>query len=109
MIVTFILTLYYQRKYLNIFIFNSLSYVYKLLFLSITLFIISFLLKQIDSRIILVLIPLVIITSSIIIFRYFKYFSLIEIEKYFSGYERIEYIVKKILIKNSKIILGNEN
>jgi len=47
--------------------------------------------------------------SSLIIFRYFNYFTVQDIEKYISGYGRIENIVKKLLIKNRKILIENEN
>ena len=109
MLLTFVLTLYYQRKYLNSFMFDSLHYIYRLALLFVVLFSIAILSRQIDNIVILIINPILIIVSSLIIFRYFNYFTVQDIEKYISGYGRIENIVKKLLIKNRKILIENEN
>jgi len=89
---SFILSLYYQNKYLNSLIFDSLSQVTKLILSFIILVLIGFVLKMfLDGYniLILIIIPLVIASITILLYKVFKLVTVEDIRRYFGRNNKI--------------------
>ena len=83
---SFILSLYYQKKYLDSLIFDSISQVIKLISAFVILVLIGFLIKIIlGGHIILILmiVPLVIVLLTLLLYRIFRLVKLEDIHRYF--------------------------
>jgi O-antigen/teichoic acid export membrane protein len=100
-ILSFFLCLYYQKKYLDSFIFDSLLIVKRLIFLFIVLFFTSYLLTILiqNAIILLFIIPFSVLLLSLIIFRTLNYFAVEDIHRYFGINNSISNITIKLLLK----------
>ncbi len=97
---SFILSLYYQNKFLKGFIFKNFKQLFKYIFILILVTGIGYIPNLISDNDILKIIiaPAIIILSTILFYRIFKIFTYEDIERYFEKNERIKLILKKILL-----------
>jgi len=101
-ITSFIYFLHLQKKYLNILIFTSFYNSLKLFLLLISNIGIGILLSySIKLKlIILIIIPIAIFICTIIMYRFFKFFTIDDLERYFGKRLIIATIIRKMVIAN---------
>ena len=98
---SFILCLYYQKKYLDSLIFDSLEQLFKFLIIVIVNVFWGFLVYYLVENIIvkIVLIPFTLIILSVIIYRHLRIFTSESIFKYSGQESLIGRAINRILIK----------
>ena len=96
---SFILSLYYQKKYLDSLIFDSISQVIKLISAFIILVLIGFFIKIfLGGHIILILmiVPFVIVLLTFLLYRIFRLVKLEDIHRYFGQHNKLSNALIKI-------------
>jgi len=98
---SFLLCLYYQKKYLNSTIFETFNKLVKLVSLFFILLFCSFVLHLIvnDNLLILIIIPICLLSISLLLFKYMVFFSKEDIIKYFGENNIVSNLTLKILLK----------
>jgi O-antigen/teichoic acid export membrane protein len=98
---SFIVTLFYQKKILNVFIVDSKNQLMRILIiLGFNLMIgygTSYLISS--NLIIIILVPAMLLSVSLILYRELRVFSLIDIRKYFGSGNWVESMLSAVLIK----------
>jgi len=96
---SFILSLYYQKKYLNSLIFDSFSQIFKITFTLIILILIGYAIKYLlngYSILILFIIPFVIFVVTILLYKYLKLININDIHRYFGENNTVSRILANI-------------
>ena len=98
---SFVLCLYYQKKYLNSIIFDSIKEITRYILLFIILLFSSFIINSFlyDNILILIIIPIANLLISYIIFRYLNYFTEEDLAMYFGKNNFYSDIVRKLIIR----------
>jgi len=100
---SFVLSLYYQKKYLNSLIFDSFEQIIKLGVLAIVNIGLGYLLNLflISAWTKVIIIPIVLLSNSLLLFRYLRFFTQADILRYTGKNEKMKSIGLKILVINN--------
>lgn len=96
---SFILSLYYQKKYLDSLIFDSLSQVSKLLTSFFILFICGFLVMKLlngHSMMIIIIVPVILIPVTLLCYKIFGLVKIADIHRYFGKNNRVSRVLASI-------------
>ncbi|MHA1395985.1 MAG: hypothetical protein ACTSRZ_20980, partial [Promethearchaeota archaeon] len=98
---SFVLSLYYQKKYLDSLIFDNWRQIGNLLVLLVVNVIIGYLFSLILNSywIKIILIPVIILISNLFVFKYLKFYKEEDILRYIGRNSRIKMIVFKLLFR----------
>lgn len=99
---SFVLSLYYQKKYLNSLIFDSKTQIIKLIILTTINVTIGYFLNLIitSNWLNIIITPIILLLSTILQYRYLKFFKVVDFEKYLGTRFTKKRIIKFFLIEN---------
>lgn len=97
----FLMTIYFQKKYLNSFIFDSYKYILNLVILFTITFIVALTSDILISSALfkIIIIPLVVILTSFLVIRYLNYFNDNDTNNFFKESETLSYYFTKLFIR----------
>jgi O-antigen/teichoic acid export membrane protein len=96
---SFILSLYYQKKYLNSLIFDSISQVKKLISSFIILVLIGFIIKMFlngHNILILIIVPIVLAPITLLLYKVFRLINVEDIYRYFGKNNKVSKVLASI-------------